>query len=482
MSAPALPTAAPRSVAREVLRLTGPAVLTSLLQTVVFLADRVMLGRYSETALASMQISGPVLWSIYSVFFGSMIGAVALVARSVGAGDHARASEIARTTLRLSIVVGLGVGLLGLFGAGLIADVMAPAANPEISALARDYMAIFFLGFPAVYLGSAGSLVVNAGGDTRSTLRIGIVTNLVNLAINYLLIYGHELGSITIPALGVRGAAIGSVLAYGIESVLILRALRGPGGRGGWLTTISPLRVTNLLRLELGELERATRRAIVRLSWPAFVERLVIHAGFLGFARIVTSLGATAMAANQALITLESICFLTAEGFGVAAATVVGQYLGRDDARGSSRGGWMAALACASTLGLLGLAIWASGGWTLQVFVAEGQTGSAMIGLALATMPMLVISQPFMAIAMVLGHGLRGAGDTRSPLLAAVIGGLFVRVTGALVLARGLDLGLVGIWIATCCDWSVRTIILARVFARARWQGIALDLDRPAAP
>lgn len=469
----------PRSVAREVLRLTGPAVLTSLLQTVVFLADRVMLGRYSETALASMQISGPVLWSVFSIFFGSMIGAIALIARSVGAGDHVRASAVARTLLRLAAMLGLAVGLAGMLGAGWIADIMAPDESPEITALATEYMFVFFLGFPAVYLAAAGALVVNAGGDTRSTLRIGIVTNLVNLAINYLLIYGHTIGPIEIPAFGAAGAATGSVIAYVAESVLILRALRG---RPGWLATISGLRVDDLFRLEITELERSTRLAILRLSLPALAERVVIHAGFLGFTRVVTSLGDSAMAANQALITLESICFLAADGFGVAAATVVGQYLGREDPAGSRRGGWLAAWTCAAVLGVLGVLIWISAPWTVRIFVPPDQPGTAMIAMALATMPILVLSQPFMATAMVLGHGLRGAGDTRSPLLAAVVGGLLVRVVGALALARGLDLGLVGIWIATCCDWVVRTIILVVVFARGRWQTISLDPQRPERP
>lgn len=478
MTDPAEPRAAPRSVAREVLRLTGPAVLTSLLQTVVFLADRVMLGRYGETALASMQISGPVLWSVFSIFFGSMIGAVALVARSVGAGDHARASEIARTLLRLAALIGLAVGLLGMIGASSIAEAMAPADSPELIAIATQYMFVFFLGFPAVYVGAAGVLVLNAGGDTRSTLRIGVITNLANLAINYALIYGHTIGPIEIPAFGAAGAAAGSVVAYAIESVLVLRILTRE--RGGWLTTISLLRVHDLFRLELGALERATRRAIVRLSLPALAERVVIHAGFLAFARVVTSLGDTAMAANQTLITLESICFLAADGFGVAAATVVGQYLGRDDPASSRQGGWLAAGSCAAVLGVVGLVIWASAPWTTLAFAPRDQPGTDMIAMVLATMPLLVISQPVMAVAVVLGHGLRGAGDTRSPLLAAVLGGLVVRVVGALTLARGLDLGLVGIWIATCCDWTLRTILLVGVFARGRWQRIDLELDRPA--
>jgi Na+-driven multidrug efflux pump len=74
----------------------------------------------------------------------------------------------------------------------------------------------------------------------------------------------------------------------------------------------------------------------------------------------------------------------------------------------------------------------------------------------------------------VLGHGLRGAGDTRSPLLAAVIGGLLVRVSGAWLLAIVLGLGLPGIWIATAIDWTLRSVILGAVFLRGRWRALEL--------
>jgi putative MATE family efflux protein len=473
-------TSSPRSVAREVLRLTGPAVMTGLLQTVVFLADRVMLGRYGEDALASMQISGPVLWSVFSVFFGSMVGAVAMIARNVGAGEHERASQIARTLLRFAGLLGCGVALLGVAGSGAIAAWMAPADRPAIDALAHEYMAIFFMGFPLVYLGAAAALVANAGGDTRITMRVGIISNLVNVAINYVLIYGHTLGPLDIPALGAGGAAIGSVVAYGVETTLLLRALRRPPSeRRGFFATTSPIVLERVFATRVDADEHATRRAIVRLSAPALAERLVIHGGYIAYAKIITGLGGTAMAANQALITLESICFLAADGFGVAAATVVGTYLGRKQPGASRLGGWLATGSCAAVLGLLGLVIWASAPWTAWLFVPpELGGGEAMVAMVLATMPMLVLSQPVMAAAVVLGHGLRGAGDTRSPLLASVLGGLVLRVALALIMTEALGLGLLGIWITTCSDWTLRTIILVAIFARGRWQSLEVDATR----
>lgn len=461
------PASAPSAVT-EVLRLTGPAVLTSLLQTMAFLADRIMLARHSEVALGSMQISGSIMWSVFSVFFGAMVGTVALIARRVGEGELERARVVARSALRLAAVIGLGVGIAGSLCAGMIARAMAPD-EPAIASCATDYMRVGFLSFPFAFVGTAGALILNGSGDTKSTFWIGTLANLINIGANYLLIYGTTIGPLVIPELGATGAAIATALNYAVHCVLILWVLQRDR---------CPVRVERLLGPSpsdpAGQREQIARRELLRLSTPAIAERVVIHVGYVAFAGLVTSLGATAMAANQALLTLESICFLGAEGFGIAAATVVGQFLGRRDPEGSTRGGAFAAIACAVALTGCGLLIWATATWTLPVFVAPGESGEQLLGAAMYAMPFLVLAQPTMALAVVLGHGLRGAGDIRSPLIAAVVGGFLVRLSGAWLLAIELELGLPGIWIATAIDWTVRTAILGYVFLHGRWRKLEL--------
>ena len=463
-----------RDLIRTVLRLTGPAVLTSLLQTLAFLADRIMLGRHSAVSLASMQISGSIMWSVFSVFFAAMIGTVAVVARRVGAGELDEARTVARAALRLAAGIGVLVGVAGSLGAGWIAEAMAPDGpgqpgqpDPaEIAAVSAGYMRVGFCAYPAVFIAAAGSLILNGSGDTKTTFWIGTAGNLLNIAANTLLIYGVELGPLTIPELGATGAALATALAYLLQAALVLLVLRRPG---------CPVQVTGLLRRGSDAAELDARRRVIRLSTPAILERIVIHVGYVAFAAMVAALGAAAMAANQALLTLESICFLGAEGFGVAASTVVGQYLGRRDPDGSAQGGWFAALACGGALSACGVIIWATAAWTLPVFVAEGESATAAAGLiatATRAMPVLALAQPVMAMAVVLGHGLRGAGDTRSPVIAAAVGGLALRLLGAWVLAFELGFGLVGIWIATAIDWTVRSVILGVVFWRGRWRSL----------
>ena len=456
------------SVLVEVARLTGPAVLTSLAQTVVFLADRVMLGRHGGLSLASMQISGPVLWSLFGVFFGAMVGTVALVARRVGEGELEGARRVARTALRLAACLGAAVGVAGLSGAGWIAAAMTGPGQGEIAAVASGYMRVALCAFPALFVATTAAMVLSASGDTRTPMRAGAAANLANLGLNYLLIYGHELpGGFALPELGALGAAVGTALAYIFQAVLLLAALRRPS---------CPVSVRRLWATDAGERapEQRQRRELVRLSLPAVAERVVIHIGYVLFAAVVASLGAAAMAGHQALLTLEAVCFLGAEGFGVAAATVVGQQLGRRDAGASSKAGAVAAIGCALTLSACGLLIWATQRWTLPIFIAPGEDGTAMLVAARSALPLLVVAQPAMAVAVVLGHGLRGAGDTRSPVWAAAIGGLGVRVVASWLLAAELGLGLQGIWVATALDWFVRALWLTVVFVRGRWRTLEL--------
>ncbi len=440
------------------MRLAVPAILTGLLGTLVFLADRVMLARFDQDALASMQLQGPLLWSASSVFMAACAGTVALVSRSVGAGDHPRARDVARAALRLSAMLGLGVAALGTALLGPIVTLLGPA-NEGLRALSSDYLAITFAALPAAFLATGASMILAGSGDTKTPLLAGLIANVSNIAINAVLIYGVDIGPLSLGPLGVRGAAIGTACAFVLESAYLLRVLGRPShplcSAGWWRVPTPALRIA--------------RRDIVVLSLPAVAERVLVHAGFLAYAKAIATLGATAMAANQALITVESICFMCADGFGIAAATVMGQQLGAGRPDRARAGGRIATTIAIATITGAGLLVWATGRWTLSAFVPDGEDGTALVATATAVLPLLALSQPGMSAAIVLSTGLRGAGDTRSPLWAAIAGGVILRVSLAWVVITYTDLGLVGIWCASALDWTVRALWLFAVFHRGRW-------------
>lgn len=208
---------------------------------------------------------------------------------------------------------------------------------------------------------------------------------------------------------------------------------------------------------------RHEARSILKIALPASFERVLYHAGYLGFVAIIALLGDAAMAANQALISIESVCFVSGDGFGVAAAALVAQSLGRDDAGGAERFAVRAAQYSLAMLTTLGVIAYALRSPLLRAFSTDGE----VVAEGLRTIPLLLVAQPFMAMSIVLGQALRGAGDTRAALGVSAVGALVVRLSCTWLFALKLGLGLQGVWLGSTCDWIARSALLV-VWGRGR--------------
>jgi Na+-driven multidrug efflux pump len=166
------------TVAREVRRLALPAIATSLLQTAVFLVDRVMLGRHSAVDLAAIHIAGNVEWSIFSVSTAFTVGTLALVGMATGGRDP-RAARAA-TVVSLGIAAALGVATaLVLVPALALLPSAFPHASAQVAAGATGYLRASFLVAPAMLAGAAATAALQGSGDTRTPLLVGIVVMLM---------------------------------------------------------------------------------------------------------------------------------------------------------------------------------------------------------------------------------------------------------------------------------------------------------------
>lgn len=194
-----------------VLKLAAPAVANSLLQTLVFVVDRAVLGHYNNDAIAAMQTAGPISWTIFSVFGSFAVGTLAVVGRAVGAKDLRGAGRAAKASLLFALVMGSVVALLSTLLAGAMVDVFGHAAGPQVRHTSVLYLQTLLPAMPAFFLGMAGISTLQAAGDTRTPLAIGIATNVVNLLANYALVFGRW----GLPSLGASGSALGSCIAGG---------------------------------------------------------------------------------------------------------------------------------------------------------------------------------------------------------------------------------------------------------------------------
>ncbi len=420
----------------------------SLLQTLVFVVDRVMLGWHSEASLAAMQIAGALEWSIWSVFAAFEVGTIARVGRHVGAGDRVRARRVAWLSLAMALAIGIVLTLVTPLVLAVLPYVAERASDAALSE-SRRYLGVTIAASPFVFIAATGTATLQAGGDTRTPLAIGVVANIVHIALNRVLILG-AFG--VVPAMGARGAGISTAVTFAIEAALAMLALssrtrpvslrRTPGERVGTV--------------------RDEAKELVRVGVPSFLERVLYHIGFMTYALIVARLGDAAMAANQSLISVESICFLSGDGFGVAAAALVAQKLGADKPNEARQAAWIATRYAVITLTSFGLGALALRGVILPIFSRDPH----VVAIGRSTMPVLAVAQPFMATSIVLAQSLRGAGKTKQALGVSIMGGLVIRLAATWLFALALGLGLVGVWMGSTTDWLVRAAVLATMFRR----------------
>jgi putative MATE family efflux protein len=442
-------------LAREVWSLAWPAITHMLLVTLTFLAGRAMVGRYSSSALASLQISGTLTWCTYAIFTAFSAGTLAVVARAVGAGDRASAARAARSSMLFAVGLGLVVALPIRVANGALLRVLFPAAGSAVIADASAYLHVVLPVLPLAFVEAIAAASLQGAGDTRTPLYVAAAGNVVNFALGYVLIFGR-FGA---PELGIRGAAAGTAATMSIEGLLLAGALlarRSP----------LPLRRTPFDRAA----DVTALRRVLRVSGPAFAEKGVYQTGYLGFVAIIGLLGAEAMAANQALVAIEAICFLSADGFGVAAAAVVAQKLGAGKPAEAARAGWLSAAMATALLGAIGLSFLLAPG----ILVAGFSGDPAIVALGGRALRVAGVAQPFMALAIVMGMALRGAGDTRTVLGVTFVGGFALRLAATYLFAVTLGWGLAGVWLGSTADWVCRAALLGAAYARGRWRGVTV--------
>jgi putative MATE family efflux protein len=445
------------AIRREVTRQAWPVVLTMLLKTLMFYVDTYMISGVGPEAMAAMGIVGPISHTLVALISALSVGTIATVSRAWGEGDRARQEREASTAVTLALAIGIPLTIVGLLILPGMAELFRVPGSPAVTEMARRFLQIEASIFLLFCLDAAATGILRAAGRTVLPMVATLLANGLNIFLNWVLIYGN-LGA---PRLEVAGAALATSISFALQASVIFGSL--------WLPR-SPI------RLSWAGLRGVARRDVARLlrvSTPAAVEPLLLQTGFLIYNKAITRLGVIPMAAHRAAITVESLTFMPAYGFAVAGSAVVGQYLGAGRADKADAGLRVCARMSTLFLTAAGVLFFFFSPALVRLFL-RGPGEEATAAAAALCLRISAFEQPFMALAMALGGGLRGAGDTKSPLLVGALGIWGVRIPLAWALAFPAGLGLAGIWITMIADWAIRTAIFQVLFRRGRWKSINL--------
>ena len=442
---------------REVARQAWPVVLQMLLKTMMFYVDSAMISPVGQEAMAAMGVVGPISHTLVAVLSALSVGTVATVARAWGEGDRPKQEREASTSVILALALGVPLTIVGVVLLPEMAELFRVPDSPAVTVMARQFLRIEASIFVFFCLDAAASGILRAAGRTVVPMVATLGANLLNIALNWVFIYGH-LGA---SRMGVAGAALATSISFALQGAVTFLYL--------W-TPRSPVRLSVV---GLRAVTRGSVARLVRVSIPAAVEPVLLQTGFLVYNKAITLLGTVPMAAHRAAITVESMTFMPSYGFAVAGSAVVGQYLGAGRPDRADAGLRECARMSMWLMSAVGVAFFFLAAPLVRLFL-RGPEAEATVSVAALCLAISAFEQPFMALAMSLGGGLRGAGDTKTPVLVGLLGVWGVRIPLAWMLAFPAGLGLSGIWITMIADWAVRTAVFSVLYRRGTWKTIKL--------
>jgi putative MATE family efflux protein len=424
-----------------------PSILGNLSFTVVGMVQTKFIGDLGAQALAAVGAGQRVFFAMQAILMAVSAGTTALVARAWGARDYEEASRVTMASLALAGGFALIAMVFGLLFARQVAGVFG--LDEETLTLATDnirWLSVFQVTFAVNFILGAA---LRASGDAWSPLWIGIGVNVINLPLLYVCVFGFG----PVPALGVSGAAIAAGISFTVGgSVLLLLWVR------------NKFRVKHV---RSGWWRRARLRRLLDIGYPAAVEQVVFQVGFFAFLMLIGNFyGTEAFAAYNIGVNLLQVCMTVGFGFSIAGSTLVGQHLGANDHDAATRSGWRS----------MNLAILAMGGLGLVIGIYAQPLAAWFIGDEPLTIRYTVIfihllasMMPLMAIDFAIGGALRGAGDTRFPLIASFASLIGMRC-GLAALFTWLELSVAWVYGALVGDYLLKGAMLIWRFRTGRWK------------
>ena len=405
---------------REILGLAVPAFLALVAEPLFLLADAAIIGHLGTAPLAGLGIAGAVIQTAVGLCVFLAYGTTASVARRLGAGDRAGALAQGVDGMWLALIIGAVTTFAGVALTGPLVGLFGSSA--EVAAQAESYLRWAFLGVTPLLLMLAGTGVLRGLLDTRTPLVIAVAANLANIALNYLLVYGLDLG--------IAGSAIGTSLAQACAEVaVVLVVLRGARRAGASL--------------------RPDRPGILRAAHAGValvVRTFTLRASLLVTTYAAAGLGATGLATYQLASTVWTFLAFALDAIAIAAQAITGRYLGAGDVAQTRavtdrmvRWGLMSGVAT-------GLLLAAGAPFLGVLFTGDPAVRSAL-------WPALLVAalfQPIAGVVFVLDGVLIGAGDGKY----LAWGGLAVFAVFAPIavvvpaLGHGVVSGLVWLWVA----------------------------------
>lgn len=453
---------------RELLRVALPLMLSAGTQSLMNAADRVILAGCSEDALAAVTPASMLHWTIVCVPMGTVLYANTFISQFEGAGQNDRMLSSFWQAVWLAILTGFSLWIFLPFTRPFLP---LTGHSPNVVEQEAQYFNVLCAGAPIQMLGTALSCFFSGRRRTKAVMFNSMAAVIVNGVVSYLLTYGAG----PVPALGIRGAAIGTVVARCFELGLYLT----------WILKES--RRESLPLWSACAIDHGLMKQFLRYGMPSGLHYFVDISGFTMFLLIVGNLNNQALAATNIAFSINGLVFVPLLGFATAIQTVVGHHIGAghiDAARVTTRN---AAIMGVLWTGSTAVVLVLFPDWLLRPFflLANPETSggadiAALTDTAAWLLRFVAAYSVFDALAVVYSSALRGAGDTVFPMLITLFSSWLIMVLPAAIIIRSDHASILGLWLTCTAHISFSGMCMLMRYLSGRWQRIHLTEEAAA--
>lgn len=439
---------------KKVLQIAWPAMLESFFVAFVGLVDSFMVSSLGPEAVASVGLTTQPKFVGLAMFFAVNVSLSALVARRKGEKNREGANRIFITALAFIILAAVVISALLVTFADPI--IRLCGSEPETHEGAVTYFRIIMGGmiFNCIQMGV--NAAQRGSGNTKITMRTNLVSNTVNVVFNFLLIQGN----FGFPALGIRGAALATVLGTVIASIMSVWSVCGKD-------TFVSLQYIWSEKLKPGI---EAFGSIIKVGYSVFAEQLLLRVGFMATSLMAAAQGTNAMAAHQVGMNIMGLSFSFGDGLQATAVALIGYSLGAGDPQLAKKYGSICRAIGGAISIVLAILYLLGGGWLYGMFFEEQEIVAIGIGI-MRVIALIVILQVSQVIYM---GCLRGAGDTLYTAVVSTISVTIMRTVGSYFFCYVMGWGIVGIWMGVVADQLSRLVLGAARFKSGKWMTIKI--------
>ena len=443
---------------RENIRITfnmaWPSIVESFFVAFAGLVDSLMVSSLGSYAVAAVGLTTQPKFIGLSLFFALNVAISALVARRRGEENAKEANRILSTAILFIVAAAIVLSILFVALADPIIHICGSTPETHDSAVAYFRIIMGGMIFNCIQMGINSAQ--RGAGNTKITMRTNVTSNTVNIIFNYLLINGH----FGFPALGIRGAALATVLGTVVASVMSVISILKPDGFIS-LPYIIKNKVLPAFKT-LGNL--------IHVGYSVFFEQLLMRVGFMMTAIMAAKQGTDAMAAHQVGMNIMGLTFSFGDGLQAAAVALIGRSLGAGDEKLAKEYGGICRMFGGVISACLAVLYFFGAGALMRLFFVEEH----IVAIGVGIMRVIIFVVIFQVSQVVYMGCLRGAGDTFYTAVASTISVTFIRTLGSWLGGYVFGLGIIGIWLGVLADQISRFTFASIRFKQGKWTQIKI--------